>query len=425
VPSFQTSPGTRDILPPQAGRWRALSDVFADTVQSAGYECIIPPMFEDLGVFLRLGDATDIVTKEMYDFVDKGDRHIALRPEQTAGVCRAFAQHRPVTPWKVWYSGPNFRYEKPQAGRYRQFDQVGVEVLGSDDALLDAEVISLAWQFFARLGLSKVELVVNSLGEAHERAAYIEALRSHLESHRGDLSEESVATLARNPLRVLDSKRPQDAPVIAAAPRISAHLSEASAGHFAAVLSGLDALGVPYRVDEMLVRGLDYYRRTTFEFVSLSLDGAQNAVGGGGRYDGLVEDLGGPATGGVGFAIGVDRTLLACDAEGVFDTGAVALDAFIVDVTDGLAATRRAEALRSAGYSADRAFDGRSMKSQMKAADRSGAALAVIVGADEASSSTCTVRNLATSEQVSVPQSGLVAHVAAALGARTPRRRPQ
>jgi histidyl-tRNA synthetase len=425
VPNFQTSPGTRDILPPQAGRWRALSDVFADTVQSAGYECIIPPMFEDLGVFLRLGDATDIVTKEMYDFVDKGDRHIALRPEQTAGVCRAFAQHRPVTPWKVWYSGPNFRYEKPQAGRYRQFDQVGVEVLGSDDALLDAEVISLAWQFFARLGLSKVELVVNSLGEAHERAAYIEALRSHLESHRGDLSEESVATLARNPLRVLDSKRPQDAPVIAAAPRISAHLSEASAGHFAAVLSGLDALGVRYRVDEMLVRGLDYYRRTTFEFVSLSLDGAQNAVGGGGRYDGLVEDLGGPATGGVGFAIGVDRTLLACDAEGVFDTGAVALDAFIVDVTDGLAATRLAEALRSAGYSADRAFDGRSMKSQMKAADRSGAALAVIVGADEASSSTCTVRNLATSEQVSVPQSGLVAHVAAALGARTPRRRPQ
>ena len=425
MPSFQTSPGTRDILPPQAGRWRALSDVFADTVQSAGYECIIPPMFEDLGVFLRLGDATDIVTKEMYDFVDKGDRHIALRPEQTAGVCRAFAQHRPVTPWKVWYSGPNFRYEKPQAGRYRQFDQVGVEVLGSDDALLDAEVISLAWQFFARLGLSKVELVVNSLGEAHERAAYIEALRAHLQSHRGDLSEESVATLARNPLRVLDSKRPQDAPVIAAAPRISAHLSEASAGHFAAVLAGLDALGVPYRVDEMLVRGLDYYRRTTFEFVSLSLDGAQNAIGGGGRYDGLVEDLGGPATGGVGFAIGVDRTLLACDAEGVFDTGAVALDAFIVDVTDGLAATRLAEALRSAGYSADRAFDGRSMKSQMKAADRSGAALAVIIGADEASSSTCTVRNLATSEQVSVPQSGLVAHVAAALGSRTPRRKPQ
>jgi histidyl-tRNA synthetase len=425
VPSFQTSPGTRDILPPQAGRWRALSDVFADTVQSAGYECIIPPMFEDLGVFLRLGDATDIVTKEMYDFVDKGDRHIALRPEQTAGVCRAFAQHRPVTPWKVWYSGPNFRYEKPQAGRYRQFDQVGVEVLGSDDALLDAEVISLAWQFFARLGLARVELVVNSLGEADERGAYIEALRVHLESHRGELSEESVATLSRNPLRVLDSKRRQDAAVIASAPRISAHLSAASSAHFAAVLAGLDALAVPYRVDEMLVRGLDYYRRTTFEFVSHALDGSQNAVGGGGRYDGLVEDLGGPATGGVGFAVGVDRTLLACDAEGVFDAGSLSLDAFVVDVTGGLVATRLAEALRAAGYSADRAYDSRSMKSQMKAADRSGAALAVIVGADEAASSTCTVRNLATSEQVSVPQSGLVAHVAAALGPRTPRRNPQ
>ena len=425
MPSFQTSPGTRDILPPHAGRWRALTEVFADTVQSAGYECIIPPMFEDLGVFLRLGEATDVVTKEMYDFVDKGDRHIALRPEQTAGVCRAFAQHRPVTPWKVWYSGPNFRYEKPQAGRYRQFDQVGVEVLGSDDALLDAEVISLAWQFFARLGLSGVELVVNSLGDAPERGAYIDALRAHFESRRGELSEESAATLARNPLRVLDSKRPADAAAVASAPRISSFLSAESASHFATVLAGLDALGVPYRVNEMLVRGLDYYRRTTFEFVSLSLDGAQNAVGGGGRYDGLVEDLGGPATGGVGFAIGVDRTLLACDAEGVFATGAVGIDAFVVDVTDGMAALRLTEDLRAAGYTADRAFDGRSMKSQMKAADRSGASFAVIVGADEAAAATCTVRDLSSSEQVTVPQSGLIAHLAASLGARTPRRNPR
>lgn len=422
MPSFQTSPGTRDILPPHAGRWRELNRVFADTVESAGYECIIPPMFEDLGVFLRLGDATDVVTKEMYDFEDKGGRHIALRPEQTAGVCRAFAQHRPVTPWKVWYSGPNFRYEKPQAGRYRQFDQVGVEVLGSDDALLDAEVIALGWQFYARLGLHGVQLVVNSLGDAEDRARYIDALRGYLQSRSVELSEESRATLERNPLRVLDSKRPQDAAVIADAPLITQFLSDDAAAHFARVLSALDALGVPYVLNERLVRGLDYYRRTTFEFVGTGLDGSQNAVGGGGRYDGLVEDLGGPATGGVGFALGVDRTLLACDAEGVFGAGPVRVDAFVVDVTDGMAALALTNELRAAGYSADRGFDGRSMKSQMKAADRSGAAFAVIIGPDEAEQKACTVRNLSTSEQSTVAQAELVGYLAGQIGTRTPRR---
>ena len=401
-----------------------MNRVFADIVESAGYEHVIPPMFEDLGVFLRIGDATDIVTKEMYDFEDKGGRHVALRPEQTAGVCRAFAQHRPVPPWKVWYSGPNFRYEKPQAGRYRQFDQVGVEVLGSDDALLDAEVIALGWQFFASLGLTKVELLVNSLGDAGERTAYIEALRAHLVSRSSELSEEARATLAKNPLRVLDSKRPQDAPVIESAPMISDHLGEDAKSHFAAVLRALDVLGVPYTLNERLVRGLDYYRRTTFEFVSHSLDGAQNAVGGGGRYDGLVADLGGPETPGVGFAMGVDRTLLACDAEGVFGAGAPPMDAFVVDVTDGFAALQVTAELRAAGYRVDRSFDGRSMKSQMKAADRSGATLAVIIGQDEAESGTCTVRNLSTSEQSTIARGGLAAHFAALLGPRNPRRNP-
>ena len=424
MPSFQTSPGTRDILPPQAGRWRDLNRVFAETVEPAGYEHFIPPMFEDLGVFHRLGDATDIVTKEMYDFEDKGGRHVALRPEQTAGVCRAFAQHRPVSPWKVWYSGPNFRYEKPQAGRYRQFDQVGVEVLGSDDALLDAEVIALGWQFFASLGLRKIELLVNSLGDGGERAAYMEALREYLESRSQELSEEARATLAKNPLRVLDSKRPQDAQVIDGAPRISAHLGEAARSHFATVLRALETLNVPYTINERLVRGLDYYRRTTFEFVSHSLDGSQNAVGGGGRYDGLVADLGGPETPGVGFAMGVDRTLLACDAEGVFAATAHAMDAFVIDATDGFAALEITSELRAAGFTVDRAFDGRSMKSQMKAADRSGATLALIVGEDEKASGTCTVRNLSTSEQSTIARGELAAHLAAVLGPRTPRRNP-
>ena len=422
MPSFQTSPGTRDILPPQAARWRELNRVFAGTVESAGYECIIPPMFEDLGVFLRIGDSTDIVTKEMYDFEDKGGRHVALRPEQTAGVCRAFAQHRPVTPWKVWYSGPNFRYEKPQAGRYRQFDQVGVEVLGSDDALLDAEVIALGWRFFAALGLRNVELVVNSLGDAGDRSRYIEALRVHLQSHADGLSEEARATLERNPLRVLDSKRAQDSAAIASAPSISSFLGDDARAHFGTVLRGLDALGIPYTVNERLVRGLDYYRRTTFEFVSRSLDGAQNAVGGGGRYDGLVADLGGPETSGVGFAIGVDRTLLACDAENVFAAGGTGVDVFVVDTTDGFAALAICDELRAAGIPTDRAFDGRSMKSQMKAADRSGARIAVIVGADEAAGGTCTVRNLTTSEQTTIDRSALAPHLLGLLGPRTPRR---
>ena len=425
MPSFQTSPGTRDILPPQAGRWRAFTAQFADIVESAGFECIIPPMFEDLGVFLRLGDATDVVTKEMYDFEDKGGRRIALRPEHTAGICRSFAQHRPTTPWKVWYSGSNFRYEKAQAGRFRQFDQVGIEVLGSTDPLLDVEVITMGWQFFTSLGLRNVVLMINSLGDPEDRAAYIEALRVYLESHAEKMSEESRVTLQRNPLRVLDSKRVQDKPIIDAAPTIAQFLSDDAKAHFEKVKAGLTALGVQYSVNEGLVRGLDYYQRTVFEYVSTSLDSAQTAVGGGGRYDGLVEDLGGPATPGVGFALGIDRTLLACDSEEVFLLGAPQLDAFIVDVVDGMTALRLADELRAAGFAVDRAYDGRSMKSQMKVADRSGARVAIIIGSDEAEAGNCTVRNLMTSEQSLVLQTEVVTHLASIVGERNPRRNTQ
>ena len=382
-------------------------------------------MFEDLGVFLRLGDATDVVTKEMYDFEDKGGRRIALRPEHTAGICRSFAQHRPTTPWKVWYSGSNFRYEKAQAGRFRQFDQVGIEVLGSTDPLLDVEVITMGWQFFESLGLRNVVLMINSLGDPADRAAYIEALREYLESHSEKLSEESRATLQRNPLRVLDSKRVQDKPIIDAAPTIAQFLSEDARAHFMQVKAGLDALGVTYSVNEGLVRGLDYYQRTVFEYVSTSLDSAQTAVGGGGRYDGLVEDLGGPATPGVGFALGIDRTLLACDSEDVFQGASPQIDAFIVDVVDGMTALRLADELRAAGFTVDRAYDGRSMKSQMKVADRSGAQIAIIIGPDEAEAGNCTVRNLMTSEQSLVLQTEVVTHLASIVGERNPRRNTQ
>ena len=315
MPTYNTSPGTRDILAPESARWRAFQQVFADVVEPAGFSLIIPPMFEDLGVFLRVGETTEIVTKEMYDFEDKGGRRIALRPEQTASVCRAFVEHRPVTPWKVWYAGPNFRYEKPQQGRYRQFDQVGVEVLGVDDPQLDAEVISLAVDFYRRLGLRGLRLSLNSLGDTGDRDRYAEALRQHFGSNLDALSAESRATLDRNPLRVLDSKRAEDAALIAAAPRMADYLADEATTHFAAVQQALRSANIEFTIDDRLVRGLDYYRRTTFEFVATSLTAAHTAVGGGGRYDGLVADMGGPATPGIGFALGLDRTLLACDAE--------------------------------------------------------------------------------------------------------------
>ena len=384
----------RDILAPESGRWRAFTSVFAEVVEAAGYELIIPPLMEDLGVFSRIGEATDVVTKEMYDFIDKGDRHVALRPEQTASVCRAFVQHRPLIPWKTWYSGPNFRYEKPQRGRYRQFDQVGIEVLGVDDPYLDVEVIALGWEFYRRLGLQQIELRLNSLGEPEDRIRYVEALRAHFEAAGEDLSEQSRDTLAKNPLRVLDSKRAPDAPFVASAPTIDQFWSDAAAAHFDTVRSGLDGLSIPFTLDMKLVRGLDYYRHTTFEYAGGTLDSAQNGLGGGGRYDGLVEDLGGPATPGVGFALGVDRTLLACDDEGVFAAPDPAVDVFVVDTSGGSAALAITSQLRSGGISADRAFENRSMKAQMKAANRSGAAFAVIIGTDEIEAGTAIVKPL-------------------------------
>ena len=365
-------------------------------------------MFEDLGVFLRLGEATDVVTKEMYDFEDKGGRRVALRPEQTASVCRAFVQHRPTTPWKVWYAGPNFRYEKPQQGRYRQFDQVGVEVLGVTDPHADVEVIALAWDFYCALGLRQVHLALNTLGNADERARWTEALAKYFRDHEEQLTVDSRATLAKNPLRVLDSKRPDDAPVIQGAPRIEDYLGVESAQHFAVVRQSLTELGIPFTVEARLVRGLDYYCHTTFEFVSTSLSAAHTAIGGGGRYDGLVEQLGGPATPGVGFALGLDRTLLACDAESVFPSPRETVRVFVVDTTGGGEALRVAAELRAADISTDRAFEQRSMKAQMKAADRSGAEIALIIGSDELASDSIVMRLMSSGEQTTVKRANLI-----------------
>ena len=392
--SLQAPRGTRDILAPESGRLRALAQAFAARAELAGYGQVVSPMFEQIEVFRRVGEATDIVSKEMYCFRDPADRHLALRPELTASLARAFVQHRPPVPWKAWYEGPQFRYEKPQAGRFRQFTQVGAELFGSDDPHADVEVVALAWRFCADLGLRKLRLVVNSLGDRGDREAYLEVLADYFGARSGELSAQGRATLGRNPLRVLDSKRPEDRAVVADAPLIDDCWSPASAEHFAAVLGGLESLGIAAERDPRLVRGLDYYRRTAFELASDALDGAQDAVGGGGRYDGLVAEMGGPDTPGVGFALGVDRLLLACDAEGVFPAPRDGADVYIVDVTGGAEATLLAEELRLGGVRAERSFGGRSMKSQMKAADRSGARWALLVGPDELADGVVSVREL-------------------------------
>jgi histidyl-tRNA synthetase len=274
--------------------------------------------------------------------------------------------------------------------------------------LVDVEVIALGWRFFQSLGLRQVTLRLNSLGEPADRQRYTEALRQHFTAHSSDLAEETRATLVRNPLRVLDSKRAEDADVLKSAPRIDDFFSPAAAEHFDRVRVGLDALGIPYTRDERLVRGLDYYRFTTFEYAGGTLDSAQNALGGGGRYDGLVEDLGGPATPGIGFALGLDRTLLACDDEGVFAASPSSVDVFVIDTTGGLEATVLTDEFRSAGLRADRAYDNRSMKSQMKAADRSNARVAVIIGTDEQASQQAVVRPMNGGEQFTVSRSSLL-----------------
>lgn len=416
-PSFQAPKGTRDILAPQSTRQRALIDLFAEVVERAGYGAISTPMFEDIGVFLRLGEATDVVTKEMYDFIAKDGNHIALRPELTASVVRAFVQHRPTTPWKVWYEGPQFRYERPQAGRYRQFTQVGIEALGTSDPELDVEVISLAADFYKQLGLQQVTLLLNSLGDDTCRPAYLSALEAYFRDNIDTLSEQSALTLDINPLRVLDSKREQDQALIDDAPLMVDFLSAELADHFDQVRSGLDQLAIPYTLSPRLVRGLDYYTLTTFEFAADALDTAQNAIGGGGRYDGLAESLGGPDTPGIGFALGVDRILLACDAEDTFPAPSINPDVFVVDVSGAHVSLELTHDLRSNGISADRAWDGRSMKAQMKVSDRSQAAFAVIVGEDELASDSVTVRDLrGDTGQHLMKRSELVAYLKNQLG---------
>ncbi len=411
MPEFRAPSGTHDVLAPESARWEALVGRFAGVVGRAGYGLVVSPMFEDVAVFTRVGEGTDVVRKEMYDFPDKGGNHLALRPEGTASVVRAWVQHRPPLPWKAWYAAPNFRYERAQAGRYRQHHQLGVEALGSEDPDLDVEVVALAAGFVADLGLGQVELLLNSLGDGTCRPAYLDALRGFLTEHREHLCEEHRDRVLEAPLRVLDCKRDACRQATAGAPRMVDHLCGECADHLARVRAGLDALAVDYRIEPRLVRGLDYYTRTTFELAATALETAQNAVGGGGRYDGLAEALGGPPTPGIGFGLGVERLLLACDAEGVFPAPEGTVDVFVVDTAGGAEALLLTFELRAAGVACDRAFDNRSMKAQFRAADRSGARVALVVGDQERADGTVTVRDLAGGDQQVVDRADVVAHV--------------
>jgi histidyl-tRNA synthetase len=378
-PKFTAPKGTIDVLAPQSRRYAALVARYAERVTAAGYELVVLPMFEDVEVFRRVGESTDVVRKEMYEFDDKGGRRIALKPDGTAPAARAFIEHRPTTPWKVWYLTPKFRYERPQKGRYRQHHELGLEVLGTEDPDLDVEVIALAAGLYRELGLQRVVLKLTSLGDDTCRPAYRELLIQYLEARGDELCDEHRDRIAENPLRVLDCKRDACIAATADAPRMLDHLCDPCSEHFTRVRTGLDALGIAYEIDSKLVRGLDYYTRTTFEFTADALDAAQNGAGGGGRYDGLVEALGGQPTPGIGFGLGIERILLACDAEGVFEPPERLVDVFVIDTTGGEAARDLAAELREAGVAADRAFDNRSFKSQMSAAQRSGARLAVVV----------------------------------------------
>jgi len=418
VTEFQAPKGIPDYLPPASAQFVAVRDGLLEAARRAGYGYVELPIFEDTGLFARgVGESTDVVSKEMYTFADRGERSVTLRPEGTAGVMRAVIEHgvdRGPLPAKLCYSGPFFRYERPQAGRYRQLQQVGVEAIGVDDPALDAEVIAIADAGFRSLGLDGFRLEITSLGDDTCRPQYRELLQDFL--FRLDLDEETRRRAEINPLRVLDDKRPHVREMTADAPLMLDHLSEFAKEHFESVRAYLDALGVPYVINPRMVRGLDYYTKTTFEFVHDGL-GAQSGIGGGGRYDGLMAQLGGKDLSGIGFGLGVDRTLLALQAEGKTVGPSSAVDVFAVPLGDAakLELVKLAAALRAQDVRVDLAYGDRGLKGAMKAANRSGASIAVVAGDRDIDAGTVGVKDLATGEQVDVAADAVVAEVVSRL----------
>jgi len=411
VTLFRAPKGTFDTLPPESAAFLAVRDGLVDPLRRAGYAYVETPVFEDTALFARgVGESTDVVTKEMYTFDDRGGRSLTLRPELTAGLVRAAIEHGLYAgqlPVKLYAVGSNFRYERPQAGRYRHFTQVDMEALGIDDPALDAEVVALAVEGYRGLGLAGFEVLLTSLGDATCRPAYRERLQAFLAGV--DLDEDTRRRAAVNPLRVLDDKRPEVTARLDGAPLMVDALCGTCRAHYDAVRTHLADLGVAWTEAPRLVRGLDYYTKTTFEVVHGGL-GAQSAIGGGGRYDGLSAALGGPDLSGIGYAVGVDRTLLALRAEGLLGEPAPRVDVFVVPLGDDAkrAGLRLAADLRGAGVRTDLAYGDRGLKGAMRAADRSGAAYAVVLGGRDLEAGAAQVKDLRSGEQTAVPLDELV-----------------
>ena len=397
--------GVSEYVPPRSRLFEFVRESLIAPARLAGYQLMELPVFEDTELFKRgVGESTDVVSKEMYTFTDRGDRSITLRPEGTAGAMRAVIEHgldRAQLPVKIWYSGAYFRAERPQAGRYRQFYQVGIEAIGLDDPAIDAEVIAVADAGFKAIGLKRYRLEITSLGDAQSRAAHKVDLMKFISTL--DLDETTSQRASINPLRLFDDKRDEMKLLMSKAPILMDYLSVTSRTHFESVKTYLDALGISYIVNPRMVRGLDYYTGTTFEFVH-ELLGSQSGIGGGGRYDGLMHELGGQELSGIGFGLGVDRALLAAEAEGVITQERFVSDLFIIPLGDSamIRALEIATDLRKVGKSVEIAFGDRGLKGAMKAADKSGARYVVVLGDEEMTSSVLQLKNMSSGIAISV-----------------------
>ena len=419
---LQKPKGTQDILPADSAKWQYVENVARETFKKYNYGEIRTPMFEHYEVISRsVGDTTDIVTKEMYDFHDKGDRHITLRPEGTAPVVRSYVENKLFAPEvqkpvKVYYIGSMFRYERPQAGRLREFHQLGVECFGSKNPATDVETIAMAYQLFNTLGIKDVTLHLNSLGNTESRLAYRQALIDYLTPMRDTLSKDSQRRLDENPLRVLDSKEKEDKVAVENAPSILDYLDEESQAHFDEVRAMLDSLNIPYVIDTNMVRGLDYYNHTIFEFIT-TIDKSELTICAGGRYDSLVEYFGGPETAGFGFGLGLERLLLVLDKQGIELPVEESLDVYIAVLGSGAngKALELVQAIRYQGFKAERDYLGRKIKAQFKSADTFKAKTVITLGESEVESGQVNVKNNATREEVTVSFEELTKNFAAVL----------
>ncbi|MBB6177905.1 histidyl-tRNA synthetase [Anoxybacillus tengchongensis] len=421
--SFQIPRGTQDILPEQAAKWQYIEQIARELCRRYNYQEIRTPIFEHTELFLRgVGDTTDIVQKEMYTFEDRGGRSLTLRPEGTAAVVRSFVENKmygyPNQPVKLYYMGPMFRYERPQAGRFRQFVQFGVEALGSNDPAIDAEVIALAMDIYRSLGLKKLKLVINSLGDVESRKSHRQALIDHFQPRIHEFCDDCQARLHKNPMRILDCKKDRDHDLMRTAPSILDYLNEQSRTYFEKVQMYLQRLGIVFEVDPRLVRGLDYYNHTAFEIMSEAEGfGAITTLCGGGRYNGLVQEIGGPETPGIGFALSIERLLAALEAEGISLPISEGIDCYVVALGEQAKeeAVALVAALRQEGVSAEKDYQDRKVKAQLKAADRLHATYVAILGEDELQKGVINVKHMATGEQQEVPLDMFVSHMKNAL----------